>query len=333
MNPAFCNVALPVPPRTTFTYAIPEALRGTLQPGSRVLVPFRKKAMVGVVVEFVESGPEGTKIREITRAMDLVPALTPKLMELAQWIAGYYLAPIGEAFRAMLPPLTELKSQRQIVLTDAGREAAESLSGGELSHGLTRGEVELLAKLKNKSGAVLFGPAAKLGVDASGLQRLQRRRLIEIRETTAGRKRKVQRIVAWKAAAASASLSEREVRIRGLLETERGPLPLPQLLKIAKVTRTLIERMLRDGLLESWEEPVDPAEDPFDAGYTPPEHELNADQESVLKAIRARFELGEFGVQLLHGVTGSGKTEVYLRAVQDTLARGKTAIILVPEIA
>src|SRR5216110_2396800 len=91
--------------------------------------------------------------------------------------------------------------------------------------------------------------------------------------------------------------------------------------------------MLRDGLLENWEEPVDPAEDPFDAGFTPPAHELNADQESALKAIRARFELGEFGVQLLHGVTGSGKTEVYLRAVQDTLARGKTALVLVPEIA
>src|SRR5713226_8393831 len=198
MNPALCNVALAVPLRTTFTYAIPEALRGTLQPGSRVLAPFRTKTMVGVVVEFAESAPVETKIREITRILDFVPALTPKLIELAQWIAGYYLAPIGEVFRAMLPPLTELKSQRQIHLMAAGREAAESLSGGELSHGLTRGEVELLAKLKNKGGAVLFGPAAKLGVDASGLQRLQRRGLIEIREITARRKRKVQRIVAWK---------------------------------------------------------------------------------------------------------------------------------------
>jgi primosomal protein N' (replication factor Y) (superfamily II helicase) len=132
MKSAFCNVALSVPLRTTFTYAVPEALRESVHAGSRVLVPFRKKAMVGVVVEFVESAPAGTTVREIARVLDLVPALTPKLIELAQWIAGYYLAPVGEVFRAMLPPVTELKSQRQIVMTEAGRGAAESLSGGEL---------------------------------------------------------------------------------------------------------------------------------------------------------------------------------------------------------
>jgi len=92
-----------VPLRTTFTYAVPESLQGTVRPGSRVLVPFRKKAMVGVVVELAESAPQGAKIREITRVLDFVPALTPKLIELAHWIEGYYLAPIGEVFRAMLP--------------------------------------------------------------------------------------------------------------------------------------------------------------------------------------------------------------------------------------
>jgi len=360
MTSPFCNVALPVPLRTTFTYAVPETLRATVQPGSRVLVPFRKKAMIGVVVEMAESAPLGTKIRELTRILDFVPALTPKLIELSNWIAGYYLAPTGEVFRAMLPPVTELKSHRQIILTDAGREAVDSLSGGELSPGLTPEDTAFLSKLKEKKGTLPLGPAARLGTDPSGLQRLRRRGLIELRETVQGRKPRTQRVIAWKGSRAaaekltekegqerdnaetpvgnaqgrqSAQMMDREKRVQELLETERGPLPLPQLLKLAQVTRAVVERMLRDGLLESWEEPIDPTEDPFDVGYSPPPHELNAEQESVLKAIRARFELGEFGVQLLHGVTGSGKTEVYLRAVQETLARGKTALLLVPEIA
>src|SRR5208282_3042083 len=115
---------------------------------------------------------------------------------------------------------------------------------------------------------------------------------------------------AWKGFADNAekTLKEKEVQVRALLEKERGPLPMPQLLKLAQVSRGLIERMLAEGLLESWEEPVDAAEDPFDTGYTPPAHALNEEQESAMKSIRARFELGEFGVQLLHGVTGSGKT-------------------------
>ena len=337
MDCSFCNVALPVPLRTTFTYAVPESMRGAAQPGSRVLVPFRKKSLVGVFVEFADAAPEGTKVREITRVLELVPALTPKLIELANWIASYYLAPIGEVFRVMLPPLTELKSQRQVVLTQSGREASESLSGGELSHGLTSVEAGFLAKLNEKKSVILVGPQSKLGLDAQSLQKLQRLGLVEIRQSLQTQKRKTQRVIAWKGAAATGEaakpLAGKEEKIRTLLETERGPLPLPQLLRLANVTRSLIDRMLRDGLLENWEEPLDPAEDPFDTGYTPPAHELNAEQEAALKDIRARFELAAFGVQLLHGVTGSGKTEVYLRAVQDTLARGKTAIILVPEIA
>ena len=337
MNSPFCSVALPVPLRTTFTYAVPEQLCDTLQLGTRVLVPFRNKSFVGVVVELAQAAPPGTKVREIARVLDIVPPLTPKLIELATWIAGYYVAPIGEVFRAMLPPLVELRSQRQIVLTECGREAAESLSGGELSHGLTGIEAAFLAKLKEKKGAMLLRLQAKLGLEVSSLQKLQRLRLIEIHESIQTQKRKTQRVIAWKAALAHSDagkpLAEKEEKIRMLLETERGPLPLAQLLRLANVTRSLIEGMLRDGLLESWEEPLDPAEDSFDVGYTPPALALNAEQDSALKEIRVRFELGEFGVQLLYGVTGSGKTEVYLRAVQETLARGKTAIILVPEIA
>ena len=334
MNASFCNVALPVPLRTTFTYAVPEELRSQMQIGCRVLVPFRKISMVGVITQLVDTAPANTKVREIIKVMDLLPALTPKLIDLGNWIAGYYLAPIGEVFRGMLPPVTELTSRREIALTEAGRSLTADLRDGKALTDLSTSQTDFLRKLLDKKGIMLLGPAARLGIAPDEFQRMQRRSLLEIRESVRGRKRKTHNIIAWKAVDAStAERPEKEERIRRLLQTERGPLPMPQLLKLAQVSRALIERLLRDGLLESWEESIDPAEDPFDAGFTPPAHSLNEAQARVFDAIRARFELGEFGVQLLHGVTGSGKTEVYLRSVQDTLVRGKTALILVPEIA
>jgi primosomal protein N' (replication factor Y) (superfamily II helicase) len=144
---SFCNVALPVPLRNTFTYSVPEELRPRLQPGSRVLVPFRKKSLVGVVVELADTPPPATKIRDITKVLDLVPALTPRLIELAHWVAGYYLAPIGEVFRAMLPPVTELTARRQIVLTETGKALASDLHQGKFLTDLSGSEAEFLQKV------------------------------------------------------------------------------------------------------------------------------------------------------------------------------------------
>src|ERR1700736_341879 len=181
MNRTFCNVALAVPLRTTFAYAVPEHLRATVQPGVRVLVPFRQKSLVGVVVDLPERAPEKAKIREISKVLNVIPALTPGLIELGHWIAGYYLAPVGEVFRAMLPPVTELRTQRQIVLTEAGRAALATPE-------LTLEENAFLAKLKEKKGQLQSSQSAKLGVDNSTLDRLRRRGFIEIRETMLRRK-------------------------------------------------------------------------------------------------------------------------------------------------
>jgi len=196
MSPPFCNVALPVPLRTTFTYSVPEALRDSVRPGSRVLVPFRNKSLVGVVVECVQHAPPTTKIREISKILDFLPAVTPKLVALAHWIAGYYLAPVGEVFRAMLPPVTELRTERQIVLTASGREAADTEAAAMRI--LNPQQHAFLLHICDKGGAMPFASAAKLGLDDATVQRLQRAGLIEIRKSMLGRKAKTQRVIAWK---------------------------------------------------------------------------------------------------------------------------------------
>src|SRR4029077_13665022 len=171
MSLPFCNVALPVPLRTTFTYAVPDALRDSVQPGSRVLVPFRNKSLVGVVVECVQHAPESTKIREISKVMDSLPALTPKLIELGHWIAGYYLAPVGEVFRAMLPPVTDLSLRRETVLTETGWTLIADLGVGKALTDLSTQQVDFLRKLSEKKGHALLGSSTKLGIAPEDLQR------------------------------------------------------------------------------------------------------------------------------------------------------------------
>src|SRR6266404_5876473 len=312
MNHTLCNVALAVPLRTTFTYKVPDRLAAEIQPGSRVVVPFRKKSLVGVVTEWAEQAPPDTKLREIQKSLDPFPALTPSLLKLGRWISSYYVAPIGEVYRAMLPPLVELRAQQTIVLTEAGRAASSSLFDES-----TAG-ANLFQKLRDANAPLSLQAVIRAGAPLDELPKLQRRGLVEIRQQIQNRQRRTQKIIAWKNGnVENFPPNDKEERLKQLLTSERGPLPLPLLLKLAGVSRAVLERMLREGKLEAWDEALEPADEPFDTGYTPPAHVLNPEQESAFRAIRARFELGEFGVLLLHGVTGSGKT----------------AIVLVPEIA
>jgi primosomal protein N' (replication factor Y) len=346
MPPRYCEVALPVPLRSTFTYAVPESLNGQDLVGRRVVVPFRNRAMVGVVLGESDQPPGANekthtkkrgdfRIKEIVDVMDALAALPPKLIELGHWISRYYVAPIGETFRAMLPPEIEVRHDREYSLTETGRAYMESLATAEERTGEEASELSLLNKISAADAATKALRSAKARGNESRAEMLVRRGLLAAREVLRQRKTRTQKILAWNAASEQPEPPQgsAEERIRQVLTSERGPLPLHLLMAKAKVSRAILQRLEKTRQLLTWEEPLTPDEDPWDTDFVPPANVLNGEQKLALGEIWRWLVAGKFEVGLLHGVTGSGKTEVYLGAIEATLSRGKTAIVLVPEIA
>jgi primosomal protein N' (replication factor Y) len=350
VSPRYCEVALPVPLRSTFTYAVPASLNGEPIVGRRVVVPFRNRAVVGIALaesnRLPESAPNvriNVSIREIAELMDPRPALPPKLIELGEWISRYYLAPIGEAFRAMLPPEIELRHDREYSLTSAGEAYLSQFLAGIEGATAQADEIALLREFSALGKAVPSARVRRWPGGEAAVERLVRRGLLAARDVLHHRKLRMQRIVAWntetpEAAPEPQPRSESDVdspedRIREILTSTSGPLPLAHLIEKARVSRAVIQRLEKAGRLITWEEPITPDEDPWDSDFTPPANVLNSEQSQALAEIWRWLVVEKFEAGLLHGVTGSGKTEVYLDAIEAALSRGKSAIVLVPEIA
>ena len=336
--PALCDVDLPVPLDRPFTYAV----NGTVPAvGARVLVPFSGQRLMGVVVRVHDDLPaDDIEIKRVQQVLDDTSLLSPELMQLAAWIAQYYVAPLGEVLRGMMPLAAEVRRQYTYRIAEAGSRV--------LYEGAQKGSSRrsrLPAEDQNREYAVLNyledGKTAKASALRSATQ--TRKALLDamvrkkwlIREAIAEERdaRRTERIAVLVPDARIPKLNENQTAILAELAAAGSRMRVADLRELSVPASTLAT-LVRRGLVAIEEAPQN-----FHLGGLPAngkkhahEHALNEAQVEALGSIAAAMAQGGFKPILLYGVTGSGKTTVYFAAMQRALDAGKSALLLVPEI-
>ncbi len=367
--PLFCEIALPVPLDRTFTYEVGEG-QAVPAVGARVLVPFSGQRLSGVVVRVHGQAPVGFAAKPIQQVLDDGPLLPEELMQLAAWIAAYYVAPVGEVLRGMLPLTAEVRQQVAYRLAEQGRTVLYegATKGSSRRSRLTAEEQDreyaVLNYLEGRDTARAGALRSATGAGKSLLEAMVRKRwLVRVavaEERDARRMEHFAVLAGGSEGIEGRGGSDREPAVPAAGPGVDGGRRLPrlnanQLAAMAEIAaaggriqlRALRERLARAAVPESTLTTLvrrglvglEKVEQRFVMGGVSAngkkqahEHPLNGAQTEALAVIAAAIARGEFAPHLLYGVTGSGKTAVYLAAMRTTLDRGRSALLLVPEI-
>ncbi|MGA7162143.1 MAG: primosomal protein N' [Bacteroidota bacterium] len=335
MKQILVDVALPVPLHQTFTYIVPPEIAQRIGKGSRVLVPFGKKTISGVVVGF-PSTSSITTLKPIHDSLDATPAISQELMKLAVWIADYYAAPLGEVLKALLPQGISIENKKSISL----RRPVEPhvLSRFEASAPQRAKVINVLSKEASFSVLQLQRKTKIKGI-YSILSELADAGIIGItdRLSTARTKPKLESFLLKKTIPDNftpAGKSQQRLLARIEQMTDE-PYPLRSLLKEAGSSLSSLKGLIKKNIAEVVQQEVERSLlFPAEAGASPVlPVQLTRHQVRALQEISASIKSGTSGTFLLYGITGSGKTQVYIEAIREALAKEKTAIVLVPEIS
>lgn len=330
----YAEVALPLALDQTLTYEVPRSLRDRAAPGMRAIVPLRQRVQTGYIVA-VSPHTDVDKVRPLIDLPDDGPIFSKELLELCRWVADYYCCAWGEALQSAVPAGVRMRCKRQYTLR------LDMLADGRFSER----QRKVIAALHSAGGPLT---EAQLGKAAGGralsntLRSLIERGVVEVEETAPEAAvnpmtetyvrlledavpdmdslMALQRRAPKQAAVYLDLLNDEPVRSAAYLYEKH------------KVDSTILRGLEKRGYIARFEQEAYRAPDHGSHGGSG-KHQLNAEQQAAYEAVIGALDAGEFRTFLLKGITGSGKTEVYLQAIEHALAAGRAAIMLVPEIS
>ncbi len=339
-EPLYSQVVFNLPLDRAYTYSVPEDLREHIRPGVRVAVHLRKHLATGYVVVVGSEAPD-KDIKPICDVLDSEPLVDEHLLRLTRWIADYYLCSWGQALDCALPPGVRLAAKTQISLISQPAYKLNKILS-DLRAGAPK-QYEILKLVMEKKRLSVAQLQKKAGTDGlyGSLAALEKRGVIAreavIRARTKARQISAVRVVLGvdvdAAVSELGSLSPRQAAVLKTL-SDRGEMLAAELTRATGSSYDTIHRLVKKGFVELFTKEVLRA---YTQHYTEEaasvRHKLTDEQKAALELVRTYVERGEFQTILLEGITGSGKTEVYLQAIDLVVGQGRGAIVLVPEIS
>jgi primosomal protein N' (replication factor Y) len=324
------SVAVPIPGEGLYSYRVPAHLIDGIAIGKRVLVPFRNRRTIGFIIG-TEEPPPDIELRDVLDIIDDEPLFDMRRLGFLKWVADYYMTSLGIVLKSAHPGGLGVGLRRLIKVTDNGRRAAE--------RGMLTPHELLLLRTVIMSGGISSRKLRSLVENTSAelLNSLRRRGLLDFEyELKSDPKIKTEKIIS---AAPGVTLGDpllkRKKTKSRILEylLANGRVPLDDLKEVFGNVSAHLGWLGENGFIVTESEEI--SRDPFahidiKDDVRPA---LTIDQEIACGKIKDAIRRGEFSPFLLHGVTGSGKTEVYLRAIEEVIGKGKEAILLVPEIS